>query len=255
MLVRRLPRDLWVLSVVVVWIALGAGTDHGAGIWRQRLVGLITWVLLIALLRGENRRVRAQVAVVIVFATMVEYTASPLLGFYTYRLHNVPSYVPPGHGMVYLAALCIGRSWVAGRYRKVLTLGALAACGTWAAWGMTLAPRQDMLGAIMFLFLARFILVGRQPTVYAGAFIICTYLELVGTSAGAWAWAQHGPGGYVSQGNPPSGIPGGYCFFDAAGMYLAPSLLNALERLPALLPWRPAMELAPVELGLEHDAG
>jgi hypothetical protein len=253
--VRRLPRDLWVLSVVVVWIGLGAGTDHGAGIWRQRMVGAITWAILVWLLRGESRRVRAQVAVVIMFATMVEYTASPLLGFYTYRLHNVPSYVPPGHGLVYLAALCIGRSWLAGRYRRVFTIGALAACGAWAAWGMTLAPRQDLLGAIMFLFLARFILIGRQPLVYAGAFIVCTYLELVGTHAGAWAWAQHGPGGYVSQGNPPSGIPGGYCFFDAAGMWFAPSVLNALERLPALLPWRPQVELAQMELGLEHDAG
>ena len=59
----------------------------------------------------------------------------------------------------------------------------------------------------------------------------------------------------VRNSSMPSGIPGGYCFFDAAGMYLAPSVLDALERLPALLPWRPAMELAPVELGLEHDAG
>jgi hypothetical protein len=250
MLVRRLPRDLWMLAVVMVWIALGAGTDHGAGIWRQRAVGLVTWAILVALLRGESRRVRAQVAVVILAATCVEYTASPLLGFYTYRLHNVPSYVPPGHGLVYLAALAIGRSAFAARHGRVFTVGALAACGTWAAWGLTLSSRQDMLGAIMFLFLARFLLTGRQPLVYAGAFIVCTYLELVGTNAGAWAWAAHGPGGLVSQGNPPSGIPGGYCFLDAAGLRFAPSVIAMLERLPALIPTRPKLEL-----GLEHDAG
>ena len=250
MLVRRVPRDLWIFGVVLAWIAIGAGTDHDAGIWRQRIVGMATWGILIWLLRGENRRVRAQVAVVVIVATCVEYTASPLLGFYTYRLHNVPAYVPPGHGLVYLAALAAGRSALAARYRRPFTLGALVVCGTWALWGITLAPRQDLLGAIMFVFLARFILVGRQPLVYAGAFVVCTYLELIGTNVGAWTWAVHGPGGLVSQGNPPSGIPGGYCFFDAAGLRVAPALLTALERIPALAVRRPRLEL-----GVEHDGG
>src|SRR5436190_23252926 len=105
---RRPSRDLWVPMVVLPAIVLGAVADHGAGIWRQRGVGVVIWILLLALLRGESRRVRAQVAVVIVCATIVEYTASPLLGVYVYRLHNVPLYVPPGHGIIYLAALCIG---------------------------------------------------------------------------------------------------------------------------------------------------
>ena len=241
---RRLPRDLWVPTTVLVGIVVGALADHDAGIWRQRGVGVVIWILLLSLLRGESRRVRAQVAVVIIFATIVEYTASPLLGVYTYRLHNVPLYVPPGHGIVYLAALSIGRSELAARYRRPFTLGVLAVCGTWAVWGITLAPRKDALGAILFLFLVRFVLVGRQPLVYAGAFVVCTFLELVGTSAGAWTWAMHGPMGVVSQGNPPSGIPGGYCFLDAAGIVMAPRLLDLLDRLPRLR----------VEPPLEHEA-
>ena len=241
---RSLPRDIWVPTTVLIGIVLGALADHDAGIWRQRGVGVVIWILLFSLLRGESRRVRAQVAVVIIFATMVEYTASPLLGVYTYRLHNVPLYVPPGHGIVYLAALSIGRSELAARYRRPFTLGVLAICGSWAVWGVTLAPRKDALGAILFLFLVRFVLVGRQPLVYAGAFVVCTFLELVGTSAGAWTWATHGPMGVVSQGNPPSGIPGGYCFLDAAGMMMAPRLLDLVDRLPRLR----------VEPALEHEA-
>ena len=53
---------------------------------------------------------------------------------------------------------------------------------------------------------------------YAGAFIVCSYLELMGTSVGTWAWATQDPTGLVSIGNPPSGIPGAYCFFDAAAL-------------------------------------
>jgi len=43
---------------------------------------------------------RAQVAIVILVATATEYTASGLLGVYTYRLHNIPWFVPPGHGLL-----------------------------------------------------------------------------------------------------------------------------------------------------------
>ena len=107
---RRSRRELTIVAIVVVWIAFGAGLDSSAGIWRQRLVGVLTWTLLLVLLKRQPRAVRVQVAVVIACATCVEYTASPLLGLYTYRLHNVPTYVPPGHGLVYLAALNIGRS-------------------------------------------------------------------------------------------------------------------------------------------------
>jgi hypothetical protein len=173
---------------------------------------------------------------VIVIATCVEYLASPLLGLYTYRLHNVPSYVPPGHGLVYLAALNIGRSAVAARLRMPLLTFALVVGGAWAFWGAVLAPRQDLLGALMYLFLLRFILLGRQPLVYAGCFLVCSYLEIIGTSAGAWTWAVHDPSGAIGIGNPPSGIPGGYCFLDAYGLMLAPRVLELIDRRPFAFP-------------------
>ena len=113
-----LRRPVLVPLVVCGWIGVVLLADAGAGIWFQRLLGLGTWIVLIALLRGENRSVRIQVAAVMVAATMLEYTASPLLGLYTYRLHNVPSFVPPGHGLVYLAALTVGRAVLGTRLER-----------------------------------------------------------------------------------------------------------------------------------------
>jgi hypothetical protein len=232
---RESRSQLRLIVLVLVWIGCGASLDWNAGIWRQRLVGVLTWAILIAILRRQPRAVRIQVGVVIVLATCVEYTASPLLGLYTYRLHNVPMYVPPGHGLVYLAALNIGRSPLASRLRLPLIGFALVVCGAWALWGALLAPRQDLLGAVMYLFLVRFILVGRQPLVYAGAFIVCSYLELVGTGIGAWRWALHDPTGALTIGNPPSGIPGGYCFLDAFGLAMAPRVARFLDSRPPML--------------------
>jgi hypothetical protein len=95
------------------WITAVLLVDADSTRWTQRGLGVCTWLVLVWLLRRESPLVRMQTAVVVVFASVIEYTFSPLLEVYTYRFDNVPMYVPPGHGLVYLAALAIGRlAWV-----------------------------------------------------------------------------------------------------------------------------------------------
>jgi hypothetical protein len=231
-----------ICAISVVWIVVVLVADRGAGIWFQRGLGACTWLLLLALLKGETRSVRLQVGAVIVAATMLEYTASPLLGLYTYRLHNVPSFVPPGHGLVYLAALTIGGALSGTRAAPWFVRGALIAGGAWALWGAFLSSRPDTGGALLYLFLAGFILRGRAPLVYAAAFLVTGYLEIVGTNVGTWAWAHHDPLHVVGLGNPPSGIAGGYCFLDMVGIYVAARLATA--HAPAVV-LEPAPEPAP----------
>jgi hypothetical protein len=221
-------RELRIAGVVAAWILTALAIDRTGGLWLQRALGGLTWLILLRLLGRESSAVRAQVAVLVVFATAVEYTASPLLGLYTYRLDNVPAFVPPGHGMVYLAALALGRSTLFARWVRPLVVWTLVVGGAWAWAGLLWSSRPDLLGAMLFGGLVGFLLAGRAPPVYVGAFLITTYLELVGTRLGAWTWARHDPSGLVSIGNPPSGIPGGYCVLDATALYLAPVLEHRL---------------------------
>jgi hypothetical protein len=233
--VRR-HRNLLIVTVVMTWIPAVLLLDHGIG-WgpavplEQRLLGIGTWVLLVGLLAHEPVRIRAQVGVVVAFATVVEYTFSYELHVYVYRLHNVPWYVPPGHGMVYLGALAIGRSsLVMGRARRFIT-ATMAACGAYAGWGLFASGRQDVLGAIWFGCLVFFLFKARQPTVFVGAFVVVTYLELLGTHLGAWTWQVKDPVAHlITMGNPPSGAAGGYGFFDAAALALAPLVEAGLVR-------------------------
>jgi hypothetical protein len=218
-----------VLATVAIWIPLVIQADVGAGLGQQRLLGLLSWVLLFTLLRGQEPLVQAQVLAAVAFATVIEYTASPLLRLYVYRLQNVPSFVPPGHGMIYLVALLSGGSGVVTRYRNAVRWSALSACGAWVLWGLVLSPRRDTLGATLFLIFGVCLILGRQSGVYAAAFVVTTYLELIGTALGSWAWSLQDPASLFTIGNPPSGIAGGYCVIDWVGLRGGLALLCAVR--------------------------
>ena len=219
-------RNTVLVGGVGVWVLVVLGLDTGASLTQQRLLGVGTWVLLWLALRGEGRATRVQVGVVVAYATVIEYVFADWLGVYVYRLENVPAFVPPGHGLIYLAAFALARSAWAHRHSRRFLAATLVAGGCWALWGVTLSDRQDSLGAFWFGCLLLFAWKGRSPLLYASAFLVVSYLEIVGTSLGIWEWQAYDITGYITIGNPPSGIAGGYAFFDAAALYLTPRLLR-----------------------------
>ncbi len=240
-LTRRPGGDLTITAIVVAWIAVVLladsvrGLDHWDGA-RQAAFGALTWLLLAVLLRREAPLVRAQTLAVVTVATAFEYTFSVLLGAYTYRIGTVPLFVPPGHGLVYLAALAFGRSPAVRAHGRALVGITLVAGAAWASWGLVLAPRRDVLGAAWFGCLVGFLLWGRSRLLYVGAFAVVSYLELLGTSVGTWSWTATDPLLHrIGQGNPPSGAAGGYGWFDLYALLLAPQLLAATRRVAGRL--------------------
>jgi hypothetical protein len=226
-------RDAVIVGSVLAWIPVVLWLDRLATMTEQRWLGVGTGLLLVLLLVGEPVRIRAQVAVVVGFATLIEYVFSYQLHVYVYRLHDVPWFVPPGHGLVYLGALAIGRSPAVRSQQRWLIPLTLAGGASYAGWGLLLSGRRDVLGAFWFGCLVLFLFRARQPLVFVGAFIVVTYLELLGTHLGAWTWQVKDPIAHlVSMGNPPSGAAGGYGFFDAAALALAPRIERALRRRP-----------------------
>jgi hypothetical protein len=222
-----------VVATVLGWITLVLVLDAHGGRWEQRLLGVGTWLVLAFVLRRMPIGVRAQTAIVIVLATMVEFTFSPVLGVYTYRFHNVPMYVPPGHGLVYLAALSVGQlAFVRARLVLMRAL-VVVVIGVYAGYGLLMAERSDVLGAFWYACLVGFLFLGPSVALYVGAAVAVTYLELLGTSVGTWTWHAHDPTGLVAIGNPPSGAAGGYGWFDLAAVRFAPTLLRVLSRHPS----------------------
>ena len=229
----------WLTSVL--WLdRVGGGGSH----WQQRGLGVLTWLVLAAALTKVDPVVRVQTAVVVAFATVVEFVFSPTLEVYTYRFHNVPMYVPPGHGLVYLSAFALGHARFVERHLRAWTAVVLVVGGAWASYGVFLAARPDALGAFWFACLAAFLWWGPSKPVYVGAFAVVSWLELAGTHLGTWVWGTLDPTGWVTIGNPPSGAAGGYGWFDLAGLLAAPVLLRLLSRRTS---GPPAAEPLPVD--------
>ena len=70
-----------------------------------------------------------------------------------------------------------------------------------------------------------FLVWGRSRPLFLGAFLVVSYLELLGTSLGVWTWQPRDVTGLIGIGNPPSGVAGGYGWFDLAAVTLAPVLI------------------------------
>jgi hypothetical protein len=215
-------------AMVLAVIAGFLGLDHFAGVGGQVAIGATTWGILLAACVPLDPQERLRVLLVVIVATMAEVLGSIVLGAYTYRLENLPAFVPPGHGLVYLAGLRISQSAPVLRHRRAFLGGTLAFTSVWCLAGLLALGRTDVLGALAGLLLVYAIARGSRPTLYAGVFLVVAFLEIYGTSVGAWHWAAVVPGSPVPAGNPPSGIASIYVLFDIAAIRLAPRLGAAL---------------------------
>lgn len=231
--VVRTP-TLFCLAALAI-TATGLALDHFAGLGVQMLLALCTWGFLAIAFVHLTPMERAQTSVVVVVATCAEIIGSVIWGVYTYRLGNLPLFVPPGHGLVYLAGLRLSQSPLFRERGRLLVAAAMVGVSTWALLGLTVLGRTDAAGAVGAAVLLLFLWRGRAPAVYAGVFLAVAFLEIYGTAIGTWRWAEEIPGLGVPDGNPPSGAASGYVFFDIAALALAPWLLLAWARVTGRL--------------------
>ena len=187
------------LAVAVPYTTAGLWADRGVGHGGQLLLGLLTAVVLAGLLLLHPRSIRLQTLGVVGIATLGEVVGSLIWGLYSYRLDNLPAFVPPGHGLVFLcgvslATLASGRATLLG----LAVLGAAA----WGVAGVTVLPTPDVAGLIGCAFLVIVVLRTRRQ-VYAGVFLVVAALELYGTAIGTWTWEGAVPRSRALAGEPP----------------------------------------------------
>src|SRR3954470_10266649 len=122
-------------AAIAAYLAALLAVDTQVSLHGQLLLGALTWIAVVVAARPLAPERRAQVAVVICAATVAELTGSILWGVYTYRLHNLPTFIPPAHGLVFMAGVSLSEAL--RRQARTLVIAAGAIALTWGVLGLT----------------------------------------------------------------------------------------------------------------------
>ena len=195
--------------LMVATLAGGLAADVYTNIVGQTMIGLIIWLTLFSLLCDVDRDTRLALMACLVIATAGEIVLSLGWGLYTYRLDNIPLFVPPGHVLLLLLGLSLARRMTDG--------AALAIIGGAGAYSLLAAAAgTDTLGLLLFgVLVAASVAMPRQRRLYASTFVLALALELLGTWLGNWSWMREVPGLPLVTTNPPVAAGAFYCALDA----------------------------------------
>ena len=216
----------WLHAYLLVYTPLGLFADSKVtAVWQQDVLGALTFTVLFLASLKVPREQRHQVWVCVAVATCFEIFGSLVWGVYRYRLHNLPLFVPPGHGIVYLFGLMAAQTPFVRRHGRRVAYAVLAAAAGWAVLGLTALPavtgRLDVQGALCLPLFAYFLLRSPRWPLFAAIFVIVSELEICGTTFANWAWMPVAPWTHIPSGNPPSVIAGGYCVIDGSVLAVA----------------------------------
>lgn len=199
-------------------------------------LGLAAWVFLGVALRLQPPHLRAQVVVLVCVATALEILGSLIWRAYTYRLDDLPLYVPAGHGLFYLAALRAASLPALVRHSGAIVIAVTAAATAWMLVSLVRPPLPDLLGFVVWAVFLRFIVRGRYPLLYAVSFVMTAALEWYGTGLGVWTWSPVLPVLWLPAGNPPACIGAGYAAMDALTRRIVGRMRAATTEVPLASP-------------------
>ena len=221
-----------VLAIAVLAAIDIALDSRVPGTLPQHGLGVATALVLAGALRLSAPEERREALLCVVVSTAFELFATQVWGLYHYRFGNVPLYVPPGHGLVFLFAAHAARTPLLERHGRAFRGVVLALATAWAIggllrWGAS-AGARDGHGALYWPFFAGFVLFSRRfGGAFAATFVLTSGIELLGTALGTWHWASEVPGLGVPSADPPSVVAGGYCVFGLAASLLGQGIARS----------------------------
>jgi hypothetical protein len=195
------------LSLILATFALGLIVDQHAGLAGQLAVSVWTWGVFFRLLRTSPREWRLPFYACLVWATAGEILLSLVWVLYTYRLGNIPFFIPPGHVLVFYLGLVM-----APRVPRAFVVLVPAAAIGYAAFA--LHSGSDTISIPLTVL---FILCMQQPEGrrrYAVIFVASLMVEVYGTWIGNWVWHRDVPYLGLSSTNPPLAAGAFYCALD-----------------------------------------
>ncbi len=190
-------------------LALGLLADIHVDLPGQLAIGAVVWGLLLWLIAPLPAADRRMYLACVAIATAGELFLSLAWGLYTYRLGNVPMFVPPGHALMLMLGLALTR-----RMPEKAAVTILGGAGVYTL--LAAATGLDTLAVPLYLMLAVSVLsLPAHTRLFASSFVLTLTLELYGTTLGNWAWDREVPWVGLVTTNPPAIAGAFYCTLHA----------------------------------------
>jgi hypothetical protein len=204
------------LFIATVFLLFIDGVYFNEHIFKsQTMLNVLMVLAFAAMLYRANPRVRELMIIAVILGFIGEHFFSKVLGMYTYRLENVPLYVPFGHGVLYARIFRFSKASLVKKYHKeiesFLALIMIVVSTTYLLF------LNDVFGFVMTVLV--FLILWKRPKdrlFFFSMYVLVVVLEIGGTAYGAWKWPEIGFGvfEFLPSNNPPSGISLFYFLLD-----------------------------------------
>ena len=194
---------------IVVTLALGLAADVRTDVIGQALIGIGIWGFMLCFLARAPATERHALMACLTIATAGELALSLGWGLYTYRLGNIPPFVPPGHVLLFMLGL-----WLAGRITDAAARVVFVCAGLYSA-AVALVGLDTFAGPLFLVIVVAWYALPAHRCLFASTFTLSLVLEVYGTWLGVWSWALDVPGLALVTTSPPGTAGAFYCALDA----------------------------------------
>jgi len=181
----------------------------------QTITNCFMLIAFFLLYKRSVKRTRHLMIYAVIIGFIGEYLFSIVLDMYTYRLSNLPIYVPFGHAAVYARTYTFSKAPVVKKNKKVIVRLLTLVISLFALF--YLIAFNDIFGFVMTVFV--FLILLKRPKdqlFFLKMYIVVAVLEIGGTAYEVWSWPDTAFGFFplLKSHNPPSGISLFYFLLD-----------------------------------------
>ena len=168
-----------------------------------------------------TKKIREFMVYAVIIGFFVEHLFSRILEMYTYRLENVPLYVPLGHAVLYARVLRSSKDSLVRKYHKAIEEFFALVIGVFSM--VYLIAFGDVFGFVMTVGV--FLLLYKRPKdclFFYTMYILVAILEIGGTAFEVWKWPPiaFNVFEFLPSHNPPSGISLFYFLLDVSCFFV-----------------------------------
>jgi hypothetical protein len=192
----------------------------------QTVANIFMLIAFFLLYKRSVKRTRQLMIYAVIIGFAGEYLFSIVLDMYTYRLSNLPLYIPFGHAAVYARTYTFSKASIIKKHKKIIVKLLTIIISLFALFYLIVF--NDIFGFIMTIII--FLILINRPKdqlFFLTMYVVVAVLEIGGTAYEVWSWPDSAFGVFpiLKSHNPPSGISLFYFLLDV-GCFVFYILLN-----------------------------